>query len=91
MNSGELVGSGLQCNTTVSSVEGAARDPQALVWRCLGEGSSVTQAVEAEVVVRGWLDQGLQAAVGPTLGRRAGGMGEVALGGARQEALPLLT
>lgn len=66
VNSGELVGSGLQCNTTASSVEGAAGDPQALVWCCLREGSSVTQAVEAEVVVRGWLDQGLQAAVGLT-------------------------
>lgn len=71
--------------------KGQPGTPQALVWRCLGKGSSVTQAVEAEVVVRGWLDQGLQAAVGLTLGRRAGGMGEVALGGARQEALPLLT
>lgn len=27
VNSGELVGSGLQCNTTASSVEGAARAP----------------------------------------------------------------
>lgn len=33
---------------------------------CFGEGSSVTQAVEAEVVVRGRPDRGLRAAVGLT-------------------------
>lgn len=36
------------------------------MWCCLAEGSSVTQAVEVEVVVRSRPDQGLRAAVGLT-------------------------
>lgn len=65
-NGRELAGGRLQCNTIASSVEGAPGEFRALVWCCLGEGSSVTQAVKVEVVVCGWPDQGLHAAVGLT-------------------------
>lgn len=76
----ELAGGRLQCNTIASSVEGAPGEFRALVWCCLGEGSSVTQAVKVEVIVCGWPDQGLHAAVGLTLDGRAVGTGEAALG-----------
>lgn len=79
-NGRELAGGRLQCNTIASSVEGAPGEFRALVWCCLGEGSSVTQAVKVEVVVCGWPDQGLHAAVGLTLDGRAVGTGEAALG-----------
>lgn len=45
------------------------------------EDSSITQAVEVEVVVCGWLDEGLRAAVGLTLGGSAVRIVEVALKG----------
>lgn len=79
VNGREMAGGRLQCNTIASSVEGAPRDPRALVWCCLEEGNSVTQAVEVEVVVCGWPGQSLRAAVGLTLSGRAAGMGEAAL------------
>lgn len=59
-------GGRLQCNTIASSVGEAPGDPRALGRCCLSEGSSVTQAVEVEVVVCGRLGQGLRAAVGLT-------------------------
>lgn len=61
---GELVGAGSSV-ITAFSVEGAPGTPGpgvGLPW----EGSSVTQAVEAEVVVCGLPDPGLRTAVGLT-------------------------
>lgn len=75
----ELVGSGSSV-TPPRPVWKGRPGTRAVVWCCLGEGSSVTQAVEVEIVVCGRQDRGLHAAVGLTLGGRGAGTGEVALG-----------